>query len=37
MCANTGLGGDNGLNHYKFTTAVLSTVKVSVDMTTLEN
>lgn len=35
MCANLNLGGDNALNHYKFITATLSTVKVSADMTEL--
>jgi hypothetical protein len=35
MCANLSLGGDDDLNHYKFVTAVLSTVKVSADMTEL--
>ncbi len=32
MCVNTGLGGDNGLNHFKFITSILSSVKVSADM-----
>ena len=35
MCANLSLGGDSNLNHYKFITAVLSTVKVSADMAEL--
>lgn len=35
MCANLSLGGDNALNHYKFITSSLSSVKVSADMTVL--
>lgn len=35
MCANYNLGGNYGLNHYKFITHMLDSVKVSADMTTL--
>ena len=35
MCKNKSIGGDDALNHYKFVTSWLSTVKVSADMTTL--
>lgn len=35
MCASLILGGDNALNHYKFITSSLISVKVSADMTKL--